>query len=156
MSLRVVVFPEPLRPSRTRVSARCTSRFRSCSSSRPESPSPFTRYATWRNSMAGLVSEESFIECFVHPPSRTRVPAACSEGRMPSGTAGKMPALCNFVCRLRQAGDTNARMAFVPDVQADQQGCDLLQDARVLQFAAIEGADSGNLCGQDAHDLAGV
>jgi hypothetical protein len=43
----------------------------------------------------------------------------------------------------------------VPDVEADQQSCNLFHDARVFQFAAVDGADAGNLGGQIAHDLDG-
>ena len=67
-----------------------------------------------------------------------------------------MPALRDVVCCRRQAGYANTGVAFVPDVQADQQRCNLLQDASVLQFAAVEGANAGNLCGQVSHDLAGI
>ena len=44
----------------------------------------------------------------------------------------------------------------MPDIQADQQGCDLLHDARVLQFAAVDGANARNLRGQGANDLSGI
>ncbi len=35
-------------------------------------------------------------------------------------------------------------MAFVADIEADQQSRDLLEDAGIFQFAAIDGADAGN------------
>src|SRR5262249_36019246 len=52
MSLRVVVFPEPLRPSNINVSPRCTRRLRFASSTRP---SP-VRWVTFTNSIAALLS----------------------------------------------------------------------------------------------------
>ena len=36
----------------------------------------------------------------------------------------------------------------MPDVEADQERGDLFQDARIFQFAAVDGAHAGNLCGQ--------
>src|SRR5712692_11518179 len=56
----------------------------------------------------------------------------------------------------RQAGDANSGVALVADVQADQQRGDLLYDAGILQFAAIDSADTGNFCCQLARDLSGV
>src|SRR5580765_1382456 len=47
-------------------------------------------------------------------------------------------------------------MAFVANVHADEQGCDLLDDSRVFEFAAIERADAGNLSGELACELGGV
>ena len=107
---------------------------------------PSKRYETLRNSMAGACRENRSCGCL------TRV-RACSESRMLSG----QPARCrrygnHFVCRRRQAGDANAGVAFVPDVEADQQRGDLLDDARVFQFAAVEGANAWDFCGQIAHD----
>ena len=55
--------------------------------------------------------------------------------------------LSRFVGCVGQAGDANARVAFVTDVEADQQRCDLFQNARIFQLAAVDGADTGNLCG---------
>ncbi len=90
---------------------------------------------TWRNSMAGRVSGESFmLVVVVSHPKRCYGTSYAAGG---------------------QAGDANSGVAFVADVQADQQRGDLLQDARIFQFAAVEGANAGNFCGQDAHDLAG-
>src|SRR5580704_564496 len=65
-------------------------------------------------------------------------------------------ALPNFVCRRRQTGDANSGVAFVADVEADQQSCDLFYDARILQFAAVEGANPRNLFGQVANDLGSI
>jgi len=56
----------------------------------------------------------------------------------------------------RQSGDADAAVALVADVQADEQGRDLLEDAGVLQFAAVDGADSGNLGSEAACELEGV
>src|ERR1700722_19585874 len=148
ISLSVVVLPEPLRPSRTRVSPRCTSSLRSWRSSRP--PSPFTLYAALRNSMAGRELGESFIDaCSLHFSFALR-------GLDALGRAGETQALQNFVGRWRQAGDANSGMAFVPDVQSDQERGDLLKDARVFQFAAIDCAHTRDFYSQVAGDLVGV
>jgi hypothetical protein len=47
-------------------------------------------------------------------------------------------------------------MALVPNVEADQQSRDLLYDAGVFQFAAIDGADSWNLCRKLSRELRGI
>ena len=44
-------------------------------------------------------------------------------------------------------------MTFVTDVQADEQGCDLFENAGIFQFAAVDGADSRNFGRQRAGDL---
>ena len=44
-----------------------------------------------------------------------------------------------------QAGDANPAVALVADVQTDQQRCDLLENARVFQLAAINGTHAGIL-----------
>jgi len=41
----------------------------------------------------------------------------------------------------RQTGDADAAVAFVANVQVDEQGGDLLEDVGVFQFSAIDGAD---------------
>jgi len=46
---------------------------------------------------------------------------------------------------LRQPGNPQPRMTFVADVQADEHGRDLLDDAGVLQLASIDRADARNL-----------
>src|SRR5271165_3253994 len=52
------------------------------------------------------------------------------------------------ICRRGQAGDADSGVAFVADVHADEQGGDLLDDAGVLEWPAINSADAGNLCRQ--------
>ncbi len=42
----------------------------------------------------------------------------------------------------------------MPNVEANQERGDLLHDARVLQFAAVDGAHAGNFGGQRSHCLA--
>ena len=71
--------------------------------------------------------------------------------RKPAGT----PAL--HLIRLgRQTRDADAGVTFMADVQADQQGGDVLQDARILQFAAIDGADAGNSTCHRTNGLDGI
>ena len=60
------------------------------------------------------------------------------------------------ICRRRQAGDADSGVAFVADVHADEQRGDLLDDAGVFEWTAIDGADAGNLCCQFAGELRGV
>ena len=47
-------------------------------------------------------------------------------------------------------------MSFMPDVKADQQRGELLDDARVLQFAAINCSYARNLYREFHRDLRGV
>src|ERR1700722_9394729 len=56
----------------------------------------------------------------------------------------------------REACDANSGVAFVADIEADEQGGDLLDNARIFQFAAVDGADAGNFCGEIAGELSGV
>ena len=44
-------------------------------------------------------------------------------------------------------------MAFVSNVESDQQSRNLLYDACILQFAAIDSAHSGNLGSKLAREL---
>src|SRR5207344_1557415 len=55
----------------------------------------------------------------------------------------------------RQARDANAGVAFVANVKANQERGDLLEDTRVFQFAAVDGADLGNFCRQRSYSLGG-
>src|SRR5271170_6373669 len=59
------------------------------------------------------------------------------------------------VCRRGQARDTDSGVAFVADVHPDEQGGDLLDDAGVLEWSAIDGADAWDLCCQFAGELGG-
>jgi len=43
----------------------------------------------------------------------------------------------------------------VPDIEADQEGGDLLQNAGVFQLAAIDSAHAGNFCRQRSYGLSG-
>jgi hypothetical protein len=58
-----------------------------------------------------------------------------------------------LVCLGRQSGDADAAVAFMANVEADEQGSDLLEDASVFQFAAVDGADTGNRRGERAREL---
>ena len=55
-----------------------------------------------------------------------------------------------------QAGNPDARVAFVADVQADQQCGDLLDDACIFQSAAVKGADSRDFRRQFTRELRGI
>ncbi len=55
-----------------------------------------------------------------------------------------------------QAGDADSGVAFVAEVHADEQGGDLLNDACVFEFAAVDAADAGNLCRQFAGELPSI
>ncbi len=46
-------------------------------------------------------------------------------------------------------------MAFESNVEPNQQGGDLLQDARIFQLAAVDGAHAGDFRGQRSHRLQG-
>src|ERR1700730_11870070 len=146
ISFRVVVLPEPLRPRSTRVSPRWTSRFRLRRRVVPLS----RRYSTLRNSMAGPGLGESFICAFRREPG-----SHCCEGKMPhdsrrpprtqsKGRRCEKPRLQLLVRFFWQACDANTGVAFVPDIEADQEGGDLLQNAGVLQLTAIDGTHAGN------------
>ena len=56
---------------------------------------------------------------------------------------------------LFQAGYADAGVGFVADIERDEQGGDLLEDASVFQMAAIEGADAGDFFREAARDLVG-
>src|SRR5208337_2907573 len=56
----------------------------------------------------------------------------------------------------RQAGDADSGVAFVADVQSDEQGGDLLDDAGIFQSPAVQGTNTGNLGGQVAGELSRV
>src|SRR6201997_51867 len=56
----------------------------------------------------------------------------------------------------RESGDANTAVAFVANVQANQQSGDLLDDARILQLSAIDRADAGNLRREFARELCGI
>src|SRR6267378_4094033 len=60
---------------------------------------------------------------------------------------------CGFVSCFRQTGDAYAAVSFMPDVEPDQQGRDLLDDACILQFAAVNRADARDLCCEFHGDL---
>src|SRR3974377_1694237 len=47
-----------------------------------------------------------------------------------------------LVWRRGQSGEPDTTTAFVPDVESDQQSGNLLDDARVFQFAAVNRADA--------------
>ena len=53
----------------------------------------------------------------------------------------------------RQAGDADAAVTFVADVQANEQRGDLLEDAGILQFTAVDSPDAGNLGRERAREL---
>ena len=72
---------------------------------------------------------------------------------MPTRKPARRGPLRQLVCLFRQARDANAGVAFVANVEADQERGDLLQDARVFQFAAVDGADAGNFCRQRSYRL---
>src|ERR1700722_1954842 len=55
-----------------------------------------------------------------------------------------------------QAGDADSGVAFVAEVHADEQSGNLLDDAGVFEFAAVDTADPGNFCCQFAGKLRGV
>ena len=57
--------------------------------------------------------------------------------------------------RRRQAGDADAGVALEANVEADQQRGDLLQDARIFQFAAVDGAHPGDFRRESSHRLQG-
>src|SRR6266699_1112200 len=44
----------------------------------------------------------------------------------------------------RQASNTQARVTLEPDIEADEQSRNLLDDARVLQLAAVDRTDSSS------------
>src|ERR1700684_3618955 len=52
-----------------------------------------------------------------------------------------------------QSCEANSGMPLVADVQADEQRGNLLDDARVFQLAAINGANARNLGGKFAREL---
>ena len=56
----------------------------------------------------------------------------------------------------RQSGDADSAVAFVADVQADEQSGDLFEDAGIFQFAAIDGTHAGKFRGKSARKLCGV
>jgi|GEM_PF-4245707 len=78
-----------------------------------------------------------------------------SSGHVVFGTGPRLdgiPARCGRLRTLairfwRQAGDADSGVAFVADVEADQQCGDLLNGASIFQFAAVDSADSGNFRG---------
>ncbi len=72
--------------------------------------------------------------------------------RQPAGT----PALLNLVRFCRQACNTNSGVAFVSDVEPNQERGDLLQDARGLQLAAVNRTYARNLRSQSSYFLGGV
>src|SRR5215469_10918763 len=53
----------------------------------------------------------------------------------------------NVVRLGRQPCNANPTVPFVANVEADEQGCDLLDDASVFELAAVEGEHRGNLTG---------
>src|SRR5229473_4626149 len=63
--------------------------------------------------------------------------------RIIRGLSSLTPATDLEICFRRQTRDADSGMAFVADVQADEERGDLLEDAGVLQFAAVDGADAG-------------
>src|ERR1700722_7568334 len=56
----------------------------------------------------------------------------------------------------RQSRNPDSSVSFVTDVQSDEQRRDLLEGAGVFQFAAVDGADAGNLRGERARELSSV
>src|ERR1700733_10744310 len=61
-----------------------------------------------------------------------------------------------FVGGVGQACDSYSTVAFVANVEADQQRGDLFDDARVLKFAAVDGAYARNLHGEFYRNLRGI
>src|ERR1700686_4545283 len=71
--------------------------------------------------------------------------------------AGCLP--CNQPHLVRCVGQTRdpySAMPFVPDVEADQQRCDLLDDACVLQLAAINRSYARDLRREFHRSLRGI
>src|SRR5579863_2260746 len=60
------------------------------------------------------------------------------------------------VCREWKACDADAGVAFMADVQANQQSGDLLDDAGIFQLPAVNGADARNFCREITGELRGV
>src|SRR6185369_1729965 len=102
--------------------------------------------------MAGPALGESLMHCFLS--------YHCCEGKLPSQQPAE-PALSVVEGRLYknlylvrffwQAGNANAGVALVTNIEADQQRGDLFQDARVLQLSAINGAHARNFCRQRSY-----
>src|ERR1700674_5330549 len=62
----------------------------------------------------------------------------------------------HLVRAIGQARDPNSTVAFVPDVETDQQRGDLLDDARVLKLAAINRSHAHNLRREFHRNLCGI
>src|SRR6266699_2088245 len=56
----------------------------------------------------------------------------------------------------RQASNTQARVTLEPDIEADEQSRNLLDDARVLQLAAVDRTDSWNFASELADSSSGL
>src|ERR1700690_2613055 len=141
MSLRVVVLPEPLRPSKTRVSPWLTASDTFSSRGRP-----FKLKETRSNSIAVPLLGIPLLAV----PFEVSSVCVCGIGAGFARYAGKheMPGAIarsgtrpDQVRTLRQSCDPKTTMTLVPDVEADKQRGDLLDGAGVLKFTAVEGAD---------------
>ena len=106
--------------------------------------------------MAGPALGERHSCCFSRPLAFAAVRARGPHDSRRDAGATKAPALQNFVCFFWQAGDANAGVALVANIEADQERGDLFQDARIFQFAAINGAHAGNFCRQRSYRRRGV
>src|SRR5580692_1175869 len=53
----------------------------------------------------------------------------------------------------RQTGDADSGVAFVANVESDEQRGNLFDDAGVFEFAAVDGADAGDFRGEFAGEL---
>src|ERR1700704_5621392 len=62
----------------------------------------------------------------------------------------------DLVCGVWQTRDPYSAVAFVPDVETDQQRCDLLDDAGVLEFAAIDRSHARDLRRELHRNLRGI
>src|SRR6202795_632931 len=62
----------------------------------------------------------------------------------------------HLVRAIWQPGDPNSAVAFVPDVETDQQRGDLLDDARILQLATINRSHARDLRREFHRNLRGI
>src|SRR5258708_7539896 len=135
ISFKVVVLPEPLRPSSTRVSPCLTESTRSCSNGRP-----FRRKEAWSNSMAELSIDDPWLR-----------------GAVMSHTCGALAlSRPRLVRAIRQARDPYSAVPFVPDIETDQQRRDLFDDACVLQLPTINRSHASDLRREFHRNLRGI
>src|SRR5260221_2804944 len=135
ISFKVVVLPEPLRPSSTRVSPCLTESTRSCSNGRP-----FRRKEAWSNSMAELSIDDPWLR-----------------GAVMWHTCGALArSRPRLVRAIRQARDPDSAVPFVPDIETDQQRRDLFDDACVLQLPTINRSHASDLRREFHRNLRGI